>query len=893
MNRWAEPPRFAEFVLKLTLPSRYREQQIGDLAEAFFTLRERSSLSEARRWFWRQVLKSILPNLKLSLRRDARPQRQSPTKTFVLGGALVEDLRFASRTLRRRPLFTAVAVLTVGLGIGGTTAIFSVVEGVLLRPLPYAQPTDLVTVLETFPEWRTDASLAQGWDRVTLDYPNFERWRLNQSSFQDVAAFGSTPMVLTGLGEPELIPVGTASTSLLNVLGVRLHLGRPFLPNEDGREASAVAIISHECWQNRFAEDPGVLEKTITLDGRNFQIVGVLPRSFYLRRLGYGADPNASGMPLVWIPIGIVDGSLRAGNHLYDGIARLESGVSIAQALTQTARLVRGDLDPSERGARLISADERRDMEIGPFRAPLLLLLGASLVLLLIASGNVAMLSLAEVSGRRVEMLTRTALGARPSRLARQLLTESVLLGVLGSAVGILLTLAVSRLLLSMAPPFPWSHDVRLNGLVLSFAITAGVVTGLLFGLAPSFGLSRHGLQERPSRAATGTGRPGQDRLQRLMVSLEIALTVVLLVCGGLLGRSMVSLFAVDPGFRLDNLAEVRVRLSRDRFGDAETRNSAFLEIQDAIAAVPGVSRASGTSGLPFSGSGWMSDLEVEGREAETVPHAHFRLVLPGFFDVLGIPLVSGRVLVDADHSAETGWPVVISETMARQFWPRGSAVGGRVRLGDGWHVVVGIVGDVRHESLNSEYLPTIYVPVRSATASLVVRTAVDPQHLYAQIREAVWSVDPSIPILNMRTVRSLMSETAAHERFRTVLLVTFAMVAVLLGTVGVFGVTARSVSRRTRELGIRLALGAQGARLTRMVVRRTLSAGIVGIGLGLPVALVTSTLLTPFLFGVERWDPLTYGAVVLLMLGVCWLASYLPARRTSTLDPAKVLRVE
>jgi predicted permease len=392
--------------------------------------------------------------------------------------------------------------------------------------------------------------------------------------------------------------------------------------------------------------------------------------------------------------------------------------------------------------------------------------------------------------------------------------------------------------------------------------------------------------------AAVGERR-GLARFQRAVVSLEIALTVVLLVCGGLLARSLVTLFSVDSGFRYQHLAEVRVQLLRNRFPDAETRNSVLSEIIDAIETVPGVSRASGTSGLPFSGSGWMSDIEVEGHEADGDPLVSYRLVLPGFFEVMQIPSVSGRTLVDADHWIDPVQSVVVSETMAKRFWPHDNPVGKRVRFDNQWYVVVGAVGDVRHESLTSEYTPTVYVPVRTPTVSLVVRTEVEPQHLFPQIREAVRSVDPGAPILRMSTVKSLMTETATEERFRTVLLMTFALFAVLLGAAGVFGVTARSVSRRTKEMGIRMALGAQGNGLTRVVVWRGLSYGVIGMALGFPVALATTALLSPFLFGVERWDPLTYGAVASLMAVVCCLASYVPARRIAALDPVDVLRSE
>lgn len=880
------PPKLAEAILRLSLPSRYRDQQQGDLREAFCATVDRTSVADARSWYRRQVLTSVVPNIRLKLRTPILPRIRSHRRRAAVGWIVAEDIRFAFRTLRKRPLFTAVSVMTVGLGIGGTTAIFSTVEELLLRSLPYERPNELVTVLETFPMWRSDASLAEGWDRVTLDYPNYERWRDQQSFFQEVAAFGSTRLTLSGLGEPELIQVGTASSSLHRVLGLQPEFGRWFLDDEDGRDGARVAIISHTCWQDRFGADTGILEKTVTLNGLEFQIVGVLPLSFYLRRVGYGADPSDPGRPLVWIPIGVINGSLREGNHLYDGIGRLRPGREVAQAIEQTASLIRGEMEASERGAQLLSMEERRELEIGQFRAPLLLLMAASLLLLLIACANVAMLSVAEAAGRRREMLTRTALGARPLRLIRQLLTESVLVGVLGSLVGLVVAFGSSSLLPIVGPRFPWMQDVNVNGKVLLFASSLGVFTGLLFGIAPSIGLPKERLNEMLRQS-------GHGRLQGLVVSTEIALTVVLLVSGGLLARSFFGLLSVDTGFRQENLAEIRVQLSRYRFADAETRTQTFLDICDAVAAVPGVSQVSGTSGLPFSGSGWLNSIEIEGRETDDAPHVNVRQVLPDFFELMEIPLISGRTFFGDEHSVRPSQSVVVSETMARRFWPQTHPVGRRVRFEDRWSVVVGVVGDVRHESLTSAFSPTVYVPVRGVTTSLVVRTSLDPHQLLPHIRAAVRSVDPGAPILRTTTVSSLIAESAAHERFRTVLLMAFAAFAVLLGAAGVFGVTARAVSRRTKELGIRMALGAYGQELTRETVRRSLSAGLLGIALGLPIAYATAVLLSPLLFGVDHWDPVAYGAATALMVGVCWLASYVPARRIAALDPVRVLNHE
>ncbi|UCG84809.1 MAG: ABC transporter permease [Gemmatimonadota bacterium] len=886
------------------LPRRFRYRHGRDLVELYEDMYPTSGRLGRVRFGVRVVGETLITCILARLDRvrgwsrggnhNATERSGAAKHSSVLGGgtailSLWQDVHFGFRTLRKRPLFTAVAVVTLGLGIGGATAIFSVVEGMFFPPLPYERPRELVTVLESFPQWRTNTLLASEWDRVCLDFPDYERWRAGQSFFQDVAAFGSTSMTLSGLGEPELIQIGTASSSLLHVLGVRPSLGRGFMPDESGRNAVRVAIISHTFWQERLGEDPDVLGKAITLDGQAFQIVGVLPRSFRIRRLGCGADPADPGTPPVWIPVGIVANSLRTDYHLYDGIGRLKAGVTLDQALTQTESLIRGDRDSSQRGASLMSEDDRREFAIGPYRTPLLLLMGASLILLVLACGNVATLLLAEIAVRHREMMTRAALGAKPFRLVRQLLTESVLLGIVGSAAAILLAVAGTRALTDVAPPFPWLQQVRVNGMVLIFASAAGVLSGLVFGLAPSIGLRRLGTAISTIRAE----HKWQRRLQSSVVSMEIALTVMLLVSGGLLARSLVGLFSVDPGFRHENLAEVRVLLSQYRFVDPDARSSVFQEIRDAIAAVPGVLRVSGTSGLPFSGSGWLSTVRIEGKETLGEPWVHGREVLPGFFDVMELPMVSGRTFVDADHWVEPRANVIVSETMAQRFWPGEDPVGARVRYSGQWLTVTGVVGDVRHERLDSEFQPTMYIPVSTATASLVVRTAVEPQHLFPQLRQAVSSVDPGAPILRLTPVSSLMTETTAHERFRTVILLTFASIAVVLGAAGVFGVTARSVARRTKEIGIRMALGAKSAEVTRNLLGRSIRACILGIAFGLVGAFTASKLLSPFLFEVSHWDPPTYSAVVLLTVGVCWLASYVPARRIAGVNPVDVLRAE
>lgn len=806
------------------------------------------------------------------------------------------DVRFGLRLLRRRPLFTGVAVLTLGLGIGTTTAMFSITEGVLLRQLPYERPGELVTVWKTFPEWLSNEQLASMWDMGHLAYPDYERWRALQTMYVDVAIYGDTDMTITGNGPPERLFVGLASASLLPVLGVRPELGRFFLLEEEGRGAARVAVLSHAFWAERFGSDPEVLGEIVTVNDMPFTVVGVLPASFRLRALGMYGEP---GERPLWIPVGADGASLDAGNHAFEAVARLKPGVSPVQASEETDALIRGDLDPSLAGARL---EPRDSAESAGLQAPLVLLLAASFVLLVIACGNVSLLLLGEVTRRRKEITTRAALGAGVRRITRQLLTESVLLGLTASVLGALLAVAGTRLIVTMAPPIPRLDEVGVNGTVFLFAVIVGVATSALFGVVPSLGLS----QKQLHGVLRGSGLGGDRRelfSQRLVVSLEIALTVVLLISAGLLARSLAKLLATDPGFRQEYLAEVRIELPMyrgSRYADRHERLFRLQEIRAALGAVPGVTAVSGASSVPFSDSDTppLHSLEIDGWDSggeASSPHAVLRSVFPGYIETLGIPLLAGRTISEQDREVTSG-VVVISESMARRFWPRGFALGARIPRGGFSFTVIGIVGDVRHESMDAEILPTMYfsaLQVAPSEMSFVVKTALEPESLLLQLREAVWSVASDVPVTRTTTVAALVAQSARDERFRTMVLGIFGICATLLAASGVFGVAARSVTQRSREFAIRMALGAREHSLVGLALREVSSTSLVGTALGLIGAFWVSRLLARFLFGVEPSDPLTYGAVCALAILVCGIATYVPARRITRVNPVDVLRAE
>jgi predicted permease len=805
--------------------------------------------------------------------------------------ALVQDTRFGLRSLRRRPLFSVTAVLTLGLGIGSATTLFSVVEGVLLRPLPFHRSQELVTLTQTIPEWRSRESLAGRWDRVALSQPAFQRLTDAQSSFAGVAIYRLGARTLLDEGEPATLPVGLASSSLFAVLNTRPILGRTFLPEEDGPDATRVALVSQEIWRERFGSDPGILGRSVSLSGDDFTIVGVLPAGFEVRSfVGMGSGSTFSRG--FWVPLGLDAEEFQEDSNWYQGIARLKPEVSRGRAEEETSALVQGEGSSYRYGARVRGLT---DEWTGAYRKPLTLLFAAAVVLLLISCGNVAALLLGETPGRQGEMMTRRALGAGGRRLARQLLTESLLLGVAGGALGAFISPFGTHLLLSFAPPIPRLEGVGINASVFLFSVSAGVLSSVGFGLAPI-------LQMTGGRYSGGLGTGGRivgthkGFLHRVVVSGEVALTVLLLVGGGLLARSLYTLLDVDPGFRQEGLIEARVSVPSYLVPDPDQRRMVYADLVDAVRTLPGVQEVSGTRAVPLSGSLNSNGIEIVGRspvsEADR-PVAQRRRVYPGYFRAMGIPLLRGRDISEFDVR-DTPNVAVISQAMAERFWPGQDPIGARFVAHD-TVTVVGVVGDVLHESLKADPRPTFYLAdaqqAIQVTMSLVAHASGDPEALLPQIRHAIRRVHPQAPVVRLATARSLISQTARDERFRVVLFLAFGLVAVLLAGAGVFGVTARGVESRKREMGIRLALGARSGHVMRTTVLPGVLSGVTGLILGLVAALAASRLLASFLFGVETWDPATYALVALTMLGISLAATYVPSRRVQSMEPAAVLR--
>jgi putative ABC transport system permease protein len=808
-----------------------------------------------------------------------------------------QDVRYSVRSLRTRPLFATVAVVTLGLGIGAMTAMFSVVDGVLLHRLPYGDPGKLVSVWVTHPEWRGHPFLGEYWNKGPLSYSEYETWRDATTQFSSVAVHGEHTMSLTGMGDPEQISVGLASAGLLRTLSVSPTIGRGFLPGEDGATAQRVVLLSDALWRTRFAADPDILGQTLTLDGNVYNVIGVLPPGFRLRTLVLGGADNR-GDRAAWIPVGQPEIMGGLANQRMEAIGRLATGVSIEQAQAETAALFAGEEDPASAGARLVS---RKSDVTGAYRSALLLLFGAAGILLLAACCNVAMLATGEAAGRRHETSTRAALGASTTRILRQNLTESVMLGLAGSVVAVALAHAGTSLLVHLGPPIPRLEEVQVNTRVLLFACLAGMVAGVVFGIAPSMLFARDSVAATLRKSENRTTTMGR-RMQQSVVAVEIALTAVLLVSGGLLARSLANLFVVDPGFSTENLATFHIPLPEHRYQSGADALEFFRAVQERIETTPGVSSASGTATLPFSGAFEVETpvlrFSIVGREVEDgerSPQAWRGIVLPRLHEVLGVPLLAGRGFTEADGPGATR-VAIINETLARRYWRNESPVGATVELGGDTWTIVGIVGDVRHAGLDEEVAPMLYLPLYqhpTHAVSFVARINGDPQQMLSQLQREVWSIDANVPVTRARMMSALVSESSREDRYRALLMLVFSATATVLAAAGIFGVTAQGVTRQTREMGIRLALGAEQSGLVGMVLRGSLVTALLGAAVGLAAAFWTSRLLSQFLFGVEASDLVTYGSVALFLVAVCLAASFLPARRVTRVDPVEVLRVE
>ena len=811
---------------------------------------------------------------------------------------LVKDLGLALRTLRRRPVFAIVTIITIGLGIGATTAMFTVVNGVLLKPLSYDEPDRLVMIWQTVPHAEgLPGDDGARWDRTRLTYSQYREVLEKSTLYEGLAAYrAGTPDIatLTGEGDPVELGAGAATSSLLGLLGFHPVQGRWFLPGEEasrsGEAGASVAVVSFELWQSRLGGSSETVGSTLTIDDRSFTIVGILPAGFRIHWLSASvageADPERRD---IWFPIGAPGWPASPQGYSWETVARLAPQVTLEQARVETQAILSAHTHTFG-DARVLSRKAEETRGLAP---PLILLFAATALLLLVACANIATLSMSELRGRQHELATRSALGAGSRRLVRLLLTESFLLALMGSVSGVALAFLGTEALVAMAPPAPRLHEVSIDGRVIGFALFFGVGTAVLFGGAPAVLASRSSM----ARVLTGSVRTSQSHrcFDRIVIGAEIAMTAMLLVTGGLLTRSLSRLLAVDPGFNPSGLATAEVWLPPSRYPTRESRSAFFQDALDRLGAIPGLGPVAATSRLPFPGytSAWGMQITATGERLSPLGYQ----VAPGYLEILEVPLLAGRHLAETD-GPDAPLAVVINETMARRYWPEDSPLGARLDWGGSADpvTVVGIVGNMKRQVLSAGTEPAFFIPFRQhpdETICFVARAQMEARDALPLMREAIRSVDGDLVVKNATTVADLVAESASRQRYRTLLATVFGVLAAFLAAAGVFGVTARSVAFHTREIGIRRALGARELGLVGNTMGSIVVVGLGGTAIGLSGALLTSSLLGRFLFGIQPSDPLTYGAVALFLLMICSLASYLPSRQILRLDPRDVLNAD
>ncbi len=814
---------------------------------------------------------------------------------------LLQDLRYAARRLARSPAFTAVAVLTLALGIGANVAIFGVLNGVLLRPLPYDEPDRLVKLWN---RW-------EGSPEADLSPAEYFDYRDRVTAFVAMGAYATGAVNLTGGDAPERLGAGYLSAGVFPALGVDPALGRRFTPEEDSPSGEPVVVLGHGLWTRRFGADPSVVGRTVFMNGSAHRVVGVMPPGFRLPE-----DLRGEGETEIYLPLGIDRTTVpNRGSHFLHGMARLRTGVTPEQAAAEVAGVARVFVDeyPDDYPEAMrfgATTEPLSEYVVGDARPMLLILLGAVGLVLLIATVNVAGLLLVRADARQREMAVRGALGAGRWHLARQLLAESGLLALLGGIGGVLLAVCATQMLVLLNPPnLPRPEAIGIDLRVLAFAAAVSLLASLLFGLAPALHASRPGLG-RALRESGHSSTAGADRqrFRSVLVASEVAVAVVLLVGAGLLVRSFVALRSVDPGYRTEGVLTLRLSLPQADYPD-ESAPAFYRELRERVAAIPGVTAAGAVTNLPLvSGLGDLN-FRIEGRpmaEGDVSPRADWQAVTPGYFEAMGMRVLRGRVLAPTDDERAPG-AVVINESLARRYWPGADPLGARFELGGGagpgWVTVVGIVRDLRHTSLAEPPRPEMYLshvqfrfwdsgaPVRAMT--LAVAGGTSPAALVPSVRDAVRRMDPDLPLADVRTMAQVRADSVAEPRFVMLLLTLFAGVALALASIGVFGMLAHAVVQRTREIGIRIALGAGAGEVSRMVVRRGIGTALAGLAVGIPAALAASRVLTGFLFGVSATDATTFVAIPLLLLAVASIASYLPARRATRVDPMVALRNE
>ncbi|HKE84611.1 MAG TPA: ABC transporter permease [Vicinamibacterales bacterium] len=796
---------------------------------------------------------------------------------------LLNDLRYTARLLRKSPLFTLAIVLTVALGIGANTAIFSFVNAVMLRPLPYHEPDRLV--------WIAERNDTLNLPRFAASVLNYLSWKEQQRTFAQIGATGFTSFNLTGQGEPEQFTGRTLTPSLFPLLGITPVLGRSFSDGDDRPGSEKVAIISEALWKRRFGSDPSIIGRALTLNGVDTTVVGIAPAS--LAQLTNGD---------IWAPLTIDPAKEIRLNHVILAVGRLRPGVTLerAQAEMDVVATHVGQQYPEVKdwGIRLV---DFYHVFVSPqLQTALVVLLAAVGCVLLIASANVANMLLARAGARQKEIAVRTAMGAGRARLLKQLLIESLVLSALGGSIGVVGAWwgvnAINALIPANLLPVP---DVSIDVTVLLFAVALTIVTGLLFGLAPAWHAAKTDLNEvlkQTTRASAGT----RSRLRNALAAAELALATILLIGAGLLVQSLLRLQHVDLGFQPDRLLTFQLALPPSTY-PPETTAEFYRRLLESLRATPGVGAAAVSSGIPFGGGNYTATPIVTRGPSpmppDTAVTTDWRIVSPGYFGAMGIPLVRGREFLDSDCSIAAPRVVIVSQATARRFWGESDPLGRTLhRQGDPAreYTVIGVVGDVRQRSLNLES-PAIYYPSFNLASRMdvVVRTEALPTSILPAVRQKVHELDAALPISTVQTMEEWLASSAAQPRLNAILLGVFAGVAMLIAAIGIYGVLAYSVNQRTQEIGLRMALGAPSGHVLRLIVREGMTVGAIGIGVGVAGALVANRVLESLVFEIPVRDPLTYLAVAGSLAAVALFACVIPALRASRVDPIVALRYD
>ena len=813
---------------------------------------------------------------------------------------LWRDIRYAMQMLRKQPWFTIVAVLTIALGVGANSAVFSIVNSLLLNPLPYRDSERLAIIWSHSPGANVDK-----------DWPSpgqFEAIKANSTVFQDMAIVQGRSLNVGGLSNPTRAGAIAASSNFLPLLGAKPLIGRLFLAGEDTPDQPKTVILSNAFWRREFGANEKLLPNTLLLNGEKYEIVGVMPAEF---SVGYEVIPTVASVPEpdLFLPLPMNSkAKLEQGDENYNVVARLKSGASIAQAQSEldvaTKRLAEQFPDRYPASRRFsFSIKPLLEQVVGDVRRPLIVLLAAVACVLLICCANVANLLLTRATIREREIAIRTALGAARVRLIRQLLTESVLLSVIGGVVGLLLAYWLLDLLRWLGPGnIPRLPAIRMDGRVLAFTSAIAVLTGILFGMAPALRTSKLNLSEALKEGARNVAGGRHERLRKLLVISELALSLVLLISAGLLIRSFISVERVNPGFNAQNVLGMRLSLAGTSY-KGDRAEIFYRELLDRVSRMPGVKSAGIADNLPLSGGiGW-GNISIEGYQpsaGQDMIQSDGRVAGVGYFETMAIPLINGRFF--DEHDTEDSQPViVIDENMARNYWPNANPIGGRIKFGraeskNPWMTIVGVVGNVKQYDLESESRVTMYFPAAQAGAGtmyLVARTSTVPSSVAASITSEVRSMDPNIPIFDVKTMDQRLSESLARRRFAMLALGVFAGFALLLTIIGVYGVISYSVVLRTNELGIRLALGASRADVLRLILSAGLRLALTGIAFGIVLSFAFTRFLSSLLFGVPATDLFTFSALSILLIVVSLLACYVPARRATKVDPLLALRYE